>query len=251
MIYIFIFIIGLIFGSFSGLIIHRLYTKQKGIWFGRSQCPKCKHELSAIDLIPLVGYLINGLKCRYCKKRISVFYPLIEIVMGGMFVLTTLLIGMNNIGLLIFYILITFVFVVLTFYDFLYKEVPDEIVLPAFLISFLFLGISGVYSFANLAIGVGIPVLFFSILFFGSKGRWLGGGDIRIGALMGALLGWPNILIGLFLGYFLGAIFSLAGIATKIFNRKSLIPFAPFLLIGTYIAIFWGKNIISWYFNIM
>ncbi len=250
-IYIFIFIIGLIFGSFAGLIIHRLRTKQKGIWFGRSKCPKCKHELGIADLIPLVGYLINGRKCRYCKKKISAFYPFIELVMGCMFVLTALLVGIHTIDLLAFYLLITFVFVVLTIYDFLYKEIPDEVVLPAFFVSFLFLGINGVHSFASLAIGVGIPVAFFSILFFGSRGKWLGGGDIRIGALMGALLGWPNILIGLFLGYLLGAVFSLTGLVTKQLTRKSQIPFAPFLLIGAYIAMFWGKEIVSWYLNVL
>jgi len=251
MLYILIFIIGLIFGSFAGLIIHRLHKKQKGIWFGRSKCPKCKHELGMIDLIPLVSYLISGFKCRYCKKRISAFYPLIELVMGGMFVLTAFLVGIYAINLLAFYLLVTFVFVALTIYDFLYKEIPDEIVLPAFFVSFLFLGINGVHSFTSLVVGVSLPVVFFSILFFGSKGKWLGGGDIRIGALMGVLLGWPNILIGLFLGYLLGAMFSLTGLMTKKLTRKSQIPFAPFLLIGTYIAMFWGKEIVSWYLNII
>lgn len=251
MFYILIFITGLIFGSFSGLLIHRLHSKEKGICLGRSRCPKCKHELNVIDLIPIFGYLINGAKCRYCKKEISAFYPLIEIIMGGMFVLTTFLVGIEDIYLLVFYLLVTFVFVFLSLYDLMYKEVADRIVLPAFVIAFSFMGLSGIHSFASLTMAVGLPVLFFGILFFGSRGRWLGGGDIRIGALMGALLGWPNILIGLFLGYLLGAIFSVSGLLTKKLSRKSQIPFAPFLLAGTYIAMFWGKDIVIWYFSYM
>jgi prepilin signal peptidase PulO-like enzyme (type II secretory pathway) len=195
------------------------------------------------------SYLISGAKCRYCKKPISAFYPLLELVMGGTFVLTAVLIGAYKIPLLIFYLFITFVFVVLTFYDFLYKEIPDEIVLPTFVISFLFIGLTHTYTFSNLLIGVAIPVVFFGILFFGSGGKWLGGGDIRIGALMGALLGWPGILIGLFLGYLLGAVYSLIGLMTKKLTRKSQIPFAPFLLAGTYVAMFWGKNILDWYLS--
>jgi len=247
MIYVLIFVIGLFFGSFAGLIIHRLHKKQKGIWFGRSMCPKCKHELDIADLIPLISYLISGSRCRYCKKPISGFYPLIELMMGFAFVLTAVLVGVCEIPLLIFYLLVTFVFVVLAFYDFLYKEVPDEVVLPAIVASVLFLWLSGVHPVTSLAIGIGIPVVFFGLLFFGSQGKWLGGGDIRIGGLMGAVLGWPGILVGLFLGYAFGAVFSLIGLLAKKLNRKSQIPFAPFLLIGTYITIFWGQRILDWY----
>jgi prepilin signal peptidase PulO-like enzyme (type II secretory pathway) len=251
MLYIPIFIFGLIFGSFASLIIHRVHNHERGIWLGRSKCPKCSHKLGAMDLIPLFSFLICGTKCRYCKKPISFFYPLLELVMGSAFVLTAFLTGMLQVTLLIFYLFITFIFVVLAFYDFLYKEVPDEIVLPSFVISFVFGGLAKIYSYESLLIGVAVPAVFFGVLFLGSKGRWLGGGDIRIGALMGALLGWPNILTGLFLGYIFGAIYSLAGLASKKLTRKSQIPFAPFLLAGAYIAIFWGQRILDWYLGML
>ncbi|MBN2087339.1 prepilin peptidase [Candidatus Peregrinibacteria bacterium] len=250
-IYTLIFIIGLAFGSFASVVIHRLHTEEKGIVFGRSKCPKCNVKLKAIDLIPIISIFSSKFECRYCNKPISIIYLLQEIVMGGMFLLTAFLVGISNIPVLIFYLLITFVFVVLSFYDFLYKEVADSIVLPAIIISFVFMGCMNIHSFTSLAMAVGIPVAFFGILFFGSKGRWLGGGDIRIGALMGALLGWPGILIGLFLGYVLGAIYSLFGLVTKKLNRKSQIPFAPFLLAAAYITMFWGKEILGWYMNMI
>ena len=246
-IYILIFIIGLVLGSFASVLIHRLKKREKGIFFGRSKCPKCKHVLGAKDMVPLFSFLISGGKCAYCKKPISSFYFILELVMSSSFVLTTYLIGIASIPNLIFYLFITFIFVVLTFYDFLFKEVPDEVVLPAAVISFLYLWLTGIYPVTNLLIGMAIPVAFFGLLFFGSGGKWLGGGDIRIGALMGAVLGWPFILIGLFLGYLLGAIFSFIGLMTKKLSRRSQIPFAPFLLIGTYIAIFWGQMILDWY----
>jgi leader peptidase (prepilin peptidase)/N-methyltransferase len=197
--------------------------------------------------MPLFSFMLSKGKCRYCKKKISVFYPTLETCMGVMFLITSLLMGFADIKALIFFLLVTFVFVTISFYDFLFKEIPDEIALPAFVISFLYIWLSGAHSITNLSLGVGIPVAFFGTLFLASRGKWLGGGDIRIGALMGALLGWPLILIGLFLGYFTGAIYSLIGLATKKFSRKSQIPFAPFLLLGTYIAIFWGQKILDWY----
>ncbi|MBU0727606.1 prepilin peptidase, partial [Patescibacteria group bacterium] len=118
-------------------------------------------------------------------------------------------------------------------------------------ISFVFLAVSGVFTITNLLLAVGVPVLFFGALFFISKGQWLGGGDIRIGALMGALLGWPIVLISLFIGYFIGAIFSLFGLVFGKISRKSQIPFAPFLLIGTYVAMFWGREILEVYLNLL
>ena len=171
--------------------------------------------------------------------------------MGTTFVLTASLVGIYDILQLAFFLLITFVFVVLTFYDILFQEVPDEVSLPAVVVSFLYFFFYADYQLANLFVGILVPVLFFGGLFFMSKGRWLGGGDIRIGALMGAILAWPNILIGLFIGYFVGAVFSLLGLMTGKISRKSQIPFAPFLLIGAYIAMFWGDKILSAYLMVL
>lgn len=246
-----IFIIGLIFGSFASVIIHRLHSREKGILLGRSKCPKCSKELKARDLIPVLSILINKFKCRFCKKKVSPFYLFLELTMGATFVLTASLVGVYDIFQLAFFLLITFVFVVLTFYDILFQEVPDEVSLPAVVISFLYFFFYADYQLANLFVGILVPALFFGGLFFISKGRWLGGGDIRIGALMGAILAWPNILIGLFIGYFVGAVFSLLGLMTGKISRKSQIPFAPFLLIGAYIAMFWGDRILSAYLMVL
>lgn len=246
-IYLFIFLFGLCCGSFASVIIHRLHTKKPGIWFGRSHCPKCKHTLGVADLFPLFSFLSTRGKCRHCRKPIPIRYPILELIMGLSFLMTTMIIDFANPIILIFYLFVSFIFVILIFYDILYLEVPDEISLPMIVIVGFFVIFFNIHTIKNALIGFAIPVVFFGALFLGSKGRWLGGGDIRIGAIMGFLLGWPHVLIGLFLSYMLGSIFSIIGIATKRIKRKSLIPFVPFLLLGTYIAMFWGEEILKWY----
>lgn len=251
MIYILIIILGFSFGSFGSMLIHRLHTKEGGILTGRSFCPKCRTTLGIRDLVPVISYLVNKFKCRFCKEPIAFRYPLLEICMAGVFLLTTALIGTGDVTKGIFYLFIAFVFVVLSFYDFLFKEVPDVISLPAVFVTVLYILINQVMTVQELLIGMAIPIVFFSALYFGSQGRWLGGGDIRIGALMGALLGYPMIFIGLLFGYLFGSIYSVTGLILKKFDRKAQIPFVPFLLLGTYVALFWGEVFSEWYFNLM
>lgn len=251
MIYVFIVLIGLAFGSFASVVIHRLHSHEKGMFSGRSFCPKCANQLASRDLIPVISFLINKFKCRFCKQPIAFRYPLLELGMAGLFVLTFALVRTGSTIDYVFYLFVAFVFIVLTFYDFLFQEIPDQISLPAFFVAVFYVLWTGIFTPTSLTVGIVIPVLFFSALHFGSKGRWLGGGDIRIGALMGALLGYPMILTGLFFGYLFGAFYSVGGLVLKKFNRQSQIPFAPFLLLGTYVAMFWGKSIVDWYFNLL
>ncbi len=218
---------------------------------GRSHCPTCNKTLRARDLVPVFSYLFHGGKCGFCKDKISVFYPILELSMAGLFTLTAYMVGVNDYIQLSFYLFIAFIFVVLTFYDFLYQEVPDQLSLPAIVVASAYMLMFGDLSVGSIGLGFLVPVLFFGALHFGSQGRWLGGGDIRIGALMGVLLGWPMILIGLFLGYLSGSIYSMGGLALRIFSRKSQIPFVPFLLLGCYIAMFWGEDVLRWYTNFL
>lgn len=249
MVYLLIFIVGLVFGSFASVLIHRLHTQQQGILWGRSKCPQCAARLATRDLIPLISFVINQFKCRFCREPIALRYPLLELTMGLGFALTAWLTGLSSPPWLLFHLLMVFVFVILSFYDIFFQEIPDIIIAPAIGIAALVFILKRVYTADDLLIGVLMPLIFFGALFLGSGGRWLGGGDVRIGVLMGILLGWPNIVIGLFLGYLLGAIYSLFGILTQKLTRKSLIPFAPFLFVGTYAAYFWGQSIVEWYLN--
>lgn len=249
--YIFSLVVGLAFGSFASVIIHRLHTKQKGILTGRSQCPKCANKLMSRDLIPVLSFVLNKFKCRFCKEPIAYRYPVLEITMGLSFMLTTHLVGLENPYWLAYYLLLTFIFVLISFYDIFFQEIPDEISLPTILLTGIVSYFGMLHTGKSLFIAFAIPVLFFGILFLGSRGRWLGGGDVRLGAIMGFALGWPNILTGLFLAYLMGSIYSLIGLATKQLSRRSPIPFGPFLLSGTYITIFWGEPLLNWYLNLI
>jgi len=249
--YLILLVVGLMLGSLGSVIIHRLYHNEKGLVMGRSKCPKCQKVLAPRDLIPVLSYIFNAGKCRNCKKKISKHYALLELCMAGMFLLTANLVGFENWINLTFHLFIVFIFVVVSFYDGLFKEIPDEIVLPTIVIAFIYQWAAGASTPSSLLLGFFVPVLFFGSLFFMSRGQWLGGGDIRIGGLMGAILGWPTVLMGLFLGYLLGATFSVVGLIGKIIHRKSQIPFAPFLLAGTYIAMFWNQEIMDWYLGLL
>ena len=249
--YLIIFFIGLGFGSFASVIIHRLHTREKGIFWGRSKCLHCAHKLNTVDLIPLLGFLINQFRCRYCKEPIPYRYPLLEITMGIGFLATTILAGFDNLLLLAYYLLLVFIFVVLSFYDIFFQEIPDIISLSTILLTGLFGFLGHLHTPSSLLIGFVVPVFFFSTLFLVSGGRWLGGGDIRLGAIMGFVLGWPIVVVGLFWGYLLGSIYSTIGLMTKKLSRKSPIPFGPFLLSGTYIAMFWGRDMLNWYLGLL
>jgi len=251
LLYIILFIIGLAFGSFASVVIHRLRTREGGWITGRSKCPKCDHVLGARDLIPLFSYLFGRFKCHYCKKKISKLYPLLELAMGGGFLLTAWLTGFENPLLLTYYLIITFVFVTVSFYDILFQEIPDEISLPTIALLASVGLLAPLHTWESLLVGLAVPVVFFGVLFLGSGGRWLGGGDVRIGAIMGLLLGWPQVVVALFLAYLLGSIFSVVGLITKKLSRKSPIPFGPFLFIGAYATLFWGQDILNWYFGML
>ncbi len=250
-IYLLSFLFGLCFGSFASVIIYRLHSGQKGLLTGRSKCPKCKHALGARDLVPLFSFLASGFRCRHCRKPISLIYPFVELTMGLGFLMTTLWIGIESPWKLAYYLFLTFIFVTISFYDILFQEIPDSLSLPTIVLA----GLAGVFGHLHtpnsLAIGFAIPVAFFGALFLGSRGRWLGGGDIRIGAIMGFVLGWPKILVGLFLAYCIGSVFSVVGLATKRIGLKSAIPFGPFLFLGAYLAMVWGDRILNWYLKLI
>jgi prepilin signal peptidase PulO-like enzyme (type II secretory pathway) len=142
-----LFVFGLLFGSFSSVIIDRLKSGKKGIMTGRSECPHCKHILSSVDLFPLFSWLFLLGKCRYCRAKISPIYPLLELSMGALFALggyffvdISAILGGSLVELArLFFILgISFVTVIFTFYDIRFTEIPDEILVPAiFLVTIL------------------------------------------------------------------------------------------------------------------
>lgn len=256
-----IFLLGLIVGSFLNAWIYRMKHGEK-VSRGRSKCPKCGHALSWNDLIPVLSFIILKGRCRYCKKKIDIQYPLVELATGALFTLTYIILVNKflNFSLFIFHFSLAkywyFISILITIfvYDLRYKIIPDRVTLPA-------IGIGIVLQLLMNAAGYQLPAAsffinqlllpiiigggFFLTQFIISRGRWIGGGDIRLGALMGVILGWPNVLIGLMLAYFIGAIVSIGLLIAKKVGPKSQIAFGTFLSAATIITMFLGNEIVN------
>lgn len=275
----FVFLFGLVIGSFLNCVIYRMELQEnmpkgsphrKAVSFlrGKSFCPHCKHTLNWQDLIPVFSFLFFKGKCRYCHKKISIQYPLVEIATGLVFLLIfnhstellALVLGQNakdveHFGFLVlslgflFYIVSSLILIFV--YDLKHYIIPDKVLFPAIAIVFLY---QLIFSFRFLNFNFLLASLgasgFFLIIFLVSGGRWMGFGDVKLAFFMGLFLGYPNILVALFLAFFLGAIIGVGLIFFKNKNLKSEVPFGPFLITGTFLALLWGQEIIGLYTNL-
>lgn len=278
----FVFLFGLCVGSFLNCVIYRL-EKEENVK-GRSYCPHCKHTLFWLDLIPVISFIFLKGKCRYCPdyiedprqsrdhKKISIQYPIIEIITGLLFLLIfnqstisfgEVVLGRAPIGIgalvfnsinLLFLCYISSVFIVIFVYDLKHYLIPDKVLFPAIAVAFLY-RLFYFSSAQNYLWAVLITAGLFLFIFLASRGKWMGFGDVKLAVLLGLLLGFPNILVGLFLSFLFGAII---GVALMLLSPstssgqakiglKSEIPFAPFLIAGTFAAMLWGQEIINWY----
>ncbi|MCX6810204.1 MAG: prepilin peptidase [Candidatus Berkelbacteria bacterium] len=235
---------GLLVGSFLNVLIFR-FPEMKGLISGRSYCPKCKKNIAAYDLIPVIGYIILRGKCRNCQKKISLQYPIVELATGVLFFLLAITIGINY--QLIIYLLIACVSLLIFVYDAKYLEIPEvfswlllifviisSFLNPHFLVQDFLLG--GLIGGGILGIMVGI-----------SNEKMMGSGDIKIGLAFGFLLGIYRSILFLFLSFIIGAIAGLVLMASRKKKMKSEIAFAPFLILAAIISIVWGNQIVNLY----
>lgn len=260
-----IFIVGLITGSFLNCVIYRLETGGNFLK-GRSFCPHCRHILEWRDLIPVFSFFILKGKCRYCHKKISLQYPIVELATGTLFVfivfhfLQYINIDVNYTVAFfasIYYLVMASFLIIIFVYDLKHYIIPDKVVFPAILLSGIWYLVSGIflniytkYEIMNIIYSaVGAAVFFLAIVLI-SRGKGMGIGDIKLAFLMGLILGWPNILAALFLAFFIGAIIGLGLIIFGKQGLKSEVPFGPFLITGTFLTMFFGKQLIIWYQNL-
>jgi len=244
MMQILMFISGLIFGSFLNALIWRLHSK-KSIVQDRSQCPNCRHRLGFWDLIPLASFVCLWGRCRYCHTKISWQYPVVELMSA----LGFLLINQMPLGLIekVWLCGLFFLSLLILIYDLKYLLIPDSSIILGiiWIIGYMLLLNRG-QIIDSLIAGL-IASLFFFLMYYFSRGRWIGGGDVKLGFLMGLFLGWPNILLALLLAYILGAIIGLGLLVFKQATLKSQVPFGPFLILATIVVYKWGEIIINWY----
>ena len=245
------FIGGLIIGSFLNVVVYRLRLTETIL--GRSYCPHCKTKIKWYDNIPLLSFVMLKAKCRNCKGAISWRYPLIELFTGIIFALVGkyFLILSNSFSYWQtgFLLLIFSLFLILLAYDWQFMEMPMIIfwlLLGAILVYLIFISLNqylmGVsfyqISLVSGLIGGFIAWLFFFLLVFFSKEKWMGWGDVYVGFLAGLILGWQNIMFGLLLSFMIGSICAIIIVILKKGTMKSQIPFIPFLVSGTILTIF-------------
>lgn len=253
---IFIFLIGICVGSFLCVLVDRIPNNENP-FVGRSHCDRCKKSLYPQDMIPLFSYAALNGSCRFCKHKLSLYYPFMELLTGVMFVITLLILQQNNMnGFLystksflevFYYLLLICAFIVIFFADLKYGIIPFFAVVVGVLMTLLLHTTIPVVSTSLLNYflsGIG-AFLFFLILFFITnriaKGNGMGFGDVVYVFLMGFLLGFPKIILGMYIAFISGAVISLILVVLK--KRKmrgGTIPFGPFLVLGTVISLFWG-----------
>ena len=238
-----IFWLGLSLGSFANVCIYRL-PRKKSVVSPRSHCPSCTSSIRSFDNIPIMSYIILGGKCRECSSRISLIYPGIEFVTGAL-----LIFGFFKFGIsfdFLIYALVTPTLVIITAIDIKHQIIPDVITIPG-----IILGLAvGTYTigFFDSILGLFTGGGLFYLLAVISNGG-MGGGDIKYIAAAGALLGWQKVLLIIFIGAFSGSIVGLFQIGIQKKSRKTLIPFGPFLSVGTLITLFYGNALIRLYLD--
>jgi len=263
-----LFLLGLALGSFANALVWRVRQQSKSknkakpelsIIKGRSMCPNCRHELQTIDLIPVISWLLLKGRCRYCNKPISWQYPLVELLTGLIFVWSYLAwpYKLDNFAgylYLALWLCVLVGFMALIVYDLRWMLLPDRIVLPLGLVASGMSLITVLRSdkpliavlsvFLSLAIAGGI----FYVLYQVSEGKWIGGGDIKLGWVIGLILATPaRSFLMLFLASFIGTIISLPLLLRHRLKKTSIIPFGPFLMIAAFIVQLYGSSILHWY----
>ena len=244
--YFILVILGLAAGSFLNVVIYRL-PRQKGFLKGRSFCPHCRHTLGPLDLIPVLSFIFLKGRCRYCGKPIDWQYPLVELATALIFVALYLKFALA--ADFFVYLLYSLILLVIFVIDLRYYLILDKISVTAIILAF-FLGlfVIKIALWQMLLAGI-IGGGFFLLQFLVSRGKWIGGGDIRLGILMGFMLGAEKLLLALLVSYLVGAV---TGIMLIIFGKKHLkskVPFGTFLSISTFIVILWGEQILNLYWT--
>jgi len=259
-------LLGLLLGSFFNVCIYRI-PAGKSIVAPPSSCPKCGHQLSPLDLVPVVSWFFLGGKCRYCKEPVSPRYALVELLTSGVFLWVYMRFGLsiNTVAILVLMSILIIVF----FIDLDHMIIPDRLVL---------IGLAGgalLYAYSLLAPGFGWPaytiqgeagtvrwfepligmvssalilfaVAIIGLLIYGNDGA-MGMGDVKIFLPIGLILGWKLALLSLFGAIMIGGVMGVILLVFKLKDRKAAIPFGPFIIISTFLMSMYGYQLLDWY----
>jgi leader peptidase (prepilin peptidase)/N-methyltransferase len=244
----FLLVFGLVLGSFYNVVIHRLPREESIVWPG-SHCPRCGHPLALKDNLPLVSFLLLRGACRYCQASISLRYPLVEGVTGAAAVFFGWRYGLSWAFLQAF--LFFSALLVISFIDLSHQIIPDVISYPGMVVGLFFSWLTGNPGLVSALIGwvLGGGILWLVAAGYGllTGKEGMGGGDLKLLAMIGAFLGWPGVLVTLFSAALIG---SLVGVILMLVWKKErtyAVPFGPFLSAGAVIHLFFGPSLIRWY----
>lgn len=247
---IFVFLFGLIIGSFLNCLIWRLYKKETIT--GRSYCPYCRKPISWYDNIPLLSFFLLGARCRHCCAKISWQYPLVELATAVLFFLTFQLdLGSSQFSLLLArdWLLVS-ALITIFIYDLRWQLVPMVFVWPLIVLIFILNILLG-FSWWLLLLFAVIGGAFFLLQYLITRKKGVGEGDIWLGLFLG--IAYPNtgqLLLILVLSYGLGALISIFLLISRKKGWKSRIALGPFLAFGSIITLIWGERIINWYLGL-
>lgn len=246
-----IFIYGLIIGSFLNVCIYRI-PREESIAFPSSHCPTCDTSLKWYDNIPLVSYIFLRGKCRYCRTKISIKYPMIELLNALIYLLLFYKFKLSIDFL--FYALIASTLIVVTFIDLKEMIIPDRLVITILILSILHKTLNYIVyktpiNLIDSMLGILLAGGLFLIIVIISNGG-MGGGDVTLIGSLGFVFGLKYILLTIFLSFCLGALISIGLLGFKIKTRKDPIPFGPFIVLSFFIVLLYGDSIIDLYIEL-
>ncbi|MFA6423795.1 MAG: A24 family peptidase [Candidatus Magasanikbacteria bacterium] len=253
-VYFFVFVLGLILGSFLNSWMWRVRDNIRILSNSRSMCPNCHYQLRWYENIPLISWLVLRAHCSNCKKPIHWSYFVVELATGFLMMYVVgqhvKLVHFSEWVLLRDVCFLTFL-IIIFMYDLRYKIILSRVIWAGTIIGFLINILILNFSASSLLLGMLIGGGFFLIQYIVSSGRWIGGGDIRMGVMMGAWLGWQNTILALFVAYILGAIVGIGLMLIKKADGKTELPFGMFLAVATFITLYYGDSLIGWYLQFL
>jgi len=250
---IYVGLIGLVIGSAINAVVWRLHEGRSWVR-GRSMCPNCKHELAAVDLVPVLSWLCLRGRCRYCAKPISWQYPAVELVTAGLFTLSALA-WQGSWWLLAIWLVELTLLIVMSVYDLRWMILPNRVMVPALGVAVVYAAVAAALSGDWTALGWSAVAAVvaggvFYLLAVLTKGRGMGGGDIKLAFVMGVLLGPLNTFVAMETAFMSAAVIGMLLWAARVIKRRAHIPFGPFLVAGTVFAQLYGQAIVRWYLRL-
>lgn len=250
MIAFFVILFGLLIGSFLNVVIYR-FPRGESLVLPASHCPKCNHQIKPWENIPVLSYLFLGGKCSSCKTSISSRYPLVESITAFIFYLSYFKYGLT--WDMVVFALFGALLISIAFIDIDYLIIPDSLLIIGLLPGFYLWVSRGQQVLIPQLYGViGMGLAFVAIRYFGTlafKKEAMGFGDVKFAAMAGWVLGWDISIVSMFLAFLTATLLFTFLIPLGIIHRKQQIPFGPFICIGIWLGLLWGRDIIDWYLN--